>query len=80
METALDPAYKRGKIFIISGFILFILTVLICFVTVRFILPDGEPPARGILGIFAGTAILSVLLELVGMITLIRANKRSSRE
>ncbi len=78
MKTVSDPAYKRGKILIISGFVLFIVTVFTCFITIRFILPKGEPPANEILGIFAGTAIVSVLLELVGMVTLIRANKRSA--
>lgn len=69
-------AEKRAKTFIVGGFFAFILTVASCFVTLRFLVPDGQEPQKGLLWVFALMAIGCVLLELIGMVLLIRSARR----
>ena len=68
---------KIGKRFIIAGFILFVVTLLSCFVTIRFGFEPGNAPPDGLLFGFAGAALTSVLLEIVGIVTLIRSHRKA---
>lgn len=78
MSQPAEQFLKRGKRLIITGFILFVLTVAGCFGTV-ILFPNGEAPPNVVLGCFGGSALVSMGLALAGMIVLVRGSRRAGR-
>lgn len=70
------PREALAKRLIISGFILFVLTVLSTFVTIRFVYGEGAAPPNGLLLTFAALALCCTALAFIGLVILIATAKK----